>query len=409
VALSVARGSFTLNTTTGNQVVSHGGAFTGKLVRFCSMTAAAGLVYCVGAATSSTARWALSGAADDAVTPSNAACAATDASCIRFNSSTAGGTTTEAADFVSFASGSFTINVTTAGAAKTIEFEVIGGTDFEAEVSHFSPGIVTGNLTVSGATFTRKALLLHGNVATEGAGQLTATSAHLCQGAATSSTARWAMAAKTRDAQAAADSASLAASTRCYMSINAGGNTVRQEQDFVSFGAADFTINRITSNAGEIYYVCMGGTAQYWCTSAAQPGTTGNQSLTGAGFTPALDLFASGGKTDSITPTDHWRHFTGSAISSTDRAVIASTDTDAANPTENAGSRATTKCLRTVTGGAPSIAAEADLVSQDADGITINWSTADATARLFGVMGLAAAAAAGGGGTFQLTMVDHGR
>ena len=50
--------------------------------------------------------------------------------------------------------------------------------------------------------------------------------------------------------------------------------------------------------------------------------------------------------------------------------------------------------MRTEAGGTPSTNAEADLTTLDSDGFTVNWTTADATAREFYYLLLGSSAAA---------------
>jgi hypothetical protein len=73
---------------------------------------------------------------------------------------------------------------------------------------------------------------------------------------------------------------------------------------------------------------------------------------------------------------------------------MASTDTS--DPTETTSYTHSAKAITHISGNTPTVDAEADFVSQDSDGFTINWGTADATARenLYFAFGAAATAAA---------------
>jgi hypothetical protein len=166
VALQVKSGSFSLNNATGNQVVSWatGGNWptsaTPKLVLFLATgqtadgTAQHGIGM-LGAAASSTQRWVLSQASDDAVAAVNSGQSARTNACIVLLSN--GTPTVQAvADFVSFGAEQFTINVTTAPGVTGIQigYIIFGGADItNVAVGSSTIPTVTGNQTISPAGF----------------------------------------------------------------------------------------------------------------------------------------------------------------------------------------------------------------------------------------------------------------
>ena len=98
--------------------------------------------------------------------------------------------------------------------------------------------------------------------------------------------------------------------------------------------------------------------------------STGNQSITGVGFQPKLVEFRCVEEvTDRLSTCSGW------ATSSTARGFILSTS-DQGTIGDQAVEDSTTNCIKTLdnVGGTRR---EADFVSMDADGFTINWGTAD--------------------------------
>jgi hypothetical protein len=123
--------------------------------------------------------------------------------------------------------------------------------------------------------------------------------------------------------------------------------------------------------------------------SFAQPGSTGNQSQSGFGFQPKVVLFWMSGLTaDGSLP--HTQFSWGAAASSSQRWWVGGDTKD--NNTDHSASRRFTAghCIGILdpvgTGG--TILAEADFVSMDSDGFTINWTTVDATARIVNYLAL---------------------
>lgn len=109
--------------------------------------------------------------------------------------------------------------------------------------------------------------------------------------------------------------------------------------------------------------------------------STGNQAITGVGFQPKAVIFFLTGLT-AVGDSADCRGGIGCATSSTERWATAWASDDASGAA-NAGQRfQTTKCIVVLTGGNPTVDGEADFVSMDADGFTINWTDAPASAVL---------------------------
>lgn len=101
--------------------------------------------------------------------------------------------------------------------------------------------------------------------------------------------------------------------------------------------------------------------------SLACPAATGNQSVTGLGFQPKLVLFYTINRTTDGTDTIGPYAAYGAAVSSTNRFALGSDDI-----TGSAWQTAS-KCVTMQNAG--TITYQADFVSMDSGGFTINWST----------------------------------
>lgn len=119
-----------------------------------------------------------------------------------------------------------------------------------------------------------------------------------------------------------------------------------------------------------------------------QKTTTGNQATTGVGFQPKLVLFWMNSQSASGIAS-HAEEAFGAAVSSSSRFYNASTCRDSEDDT---GCRHdNTKCIGVLqkrTSSGSTVVCAADLVSMDADGFTLNWTTTDGTARYVEYMAL---------------------
>lgn len=118
--------------------------------------------------------------------------------------------------------------------------------------------------------------------------------------------------------------------------------------------------------------------------------STGNQAVTGVGFTPEIVLFIPTAATaDGIQA--HSRMAFGAGISSTERMVFESNSEDGQGTSDAAGESSAALCTMLNNVGTTSADFEVDLVSLDADGFTVNVSNAPGTAYRVGYMALAGA------------------
>jgi hypothetical protein len=123
---------------------------------------------------------------------------------------------------------------------------------------------------------------------------------------------------------------------------------------------------------------------QFKVSSFNQATSTGNQSLTGAGFTPKASIMISANDVaaNNDAAQAHARVSFGWATGTSARASLWIGETDNVSPTVANRNLDQAKLIKLMTEGAsPAVNAAADHVSFDSDGQTINWTTADATAR----------------------------
>lgn len=115
--------------------------------------------------------------------------------------------------------------------------------------------------------------------------------------------------------------------------------------------------------------------------------STGNQAITGVGFQPKIVFFLPTNATvDGVSAHAHWGF--GVGISSSDRRCMTVTDEDAQGTTDTARETHTSHCIIHNVSGSTTPEYEADFVSLDADGFTINVTTAPGTGKRVGYLAL---------------------
>lgn len=100
---------------------------------------------------------------------------------------------------------------------------------------------------------------------------------------------------------------------------------------------------------------------------------TGNQSVTGVGFLPKAIIFWTAYATAASTPTDHVRYSVGFTAGATE-SFSAGFSSQNGVTTSNTSTRGAAKALTVVQYG-ESLLSECGLVSFDADGFTVDWTT----------------------------------
>jgi hypothetical protein len=381
--LKVKLGSFSQPASTGNQSIT-GVGFQPKIVLFWmnDLTAdgsAANIQYAVGAATSSNqflfAVSAVNGSGNYTPTRRHTA-----SKCI--GTVTVGAaTSTSEASLVSMDSDGFTLNWSTADAtARAVNYLALGGSDItNAYIGNFTTPTSTGNQSITGTGFKPDSLIFFatGGVAAPpaletGTGRPDisfATSSSSFGGSATFYT------------NGISTSNNYQRTSKTALSITA---TSPAEADLVSMDNDGFTLNWTfvyTTSALYDYYIALKG-ARYAFGSFNQPASTGNQFVTGTGFRPSAVILSSVNEVSSSSKGTGAKLSTGVAVSSNERFAIHISGSDGGT-TSASQDLDRTKAIKMMTqgGGSPTTQAAADFVSTTIDGFTLNWTTADATAR----------------------------
>jgi hypothetical protein len=389
VALSCFVGSFTVPAATGNLPVT-GVGFQPKAVLFFgnhrssdaatqSASQDTDMPYYLGMATSSTARGVVD-VQDDYSAAGTAA--ATSTQCIRNRN--AAGTVQFAADFVSMDADGFTVNFATANAtAYVVNYIALGGADLtNVAVKSFTAATATGNQASTGVGFVPDAMILVGS-------ETTFTVGGVQIGMVTSTSARGALGNSVGSVNANYQRTALA-----YAQPTGTSTTVARAADLVSFDSDGFTLNWTTVQASgpTIYALCLKG-GSFKAGNFTQKTSTGSQGTTGVGFQPKGLLMASSLKVASAAVTTaRMAVHVGAGSSSSARGAINHLN----------GGTGVAELVRTQIytarqdNATPTLNSAADLTSLDADGFTLNYGTADATAREILYLAFGNAAAAGG-------------
>jgi hypothetical protein len=386
MALQTAVGSFTVPALTGNQSVT-GLAFQPIAVIFwgngassdaasSSGTLNTAMPNYLGLAVSSSSRVVITNDDDGSSTSSTSTEDTTK--CIKFNEI---GVTKFAADFVSMDAAGFTINFTTGFAtADVINYLAIGGSDVtNAAIISMASQAGTGNQSATGAGFKPSAVILIGQQAISGQ--------NWGIGFGVSASSRGATSFGYHSSTGFTDT--YQRTNRCYALVN--NDAVVREADFVSLDASGFTLNWLTAAIGQnLYALCLAG-GQYFAGSFLQATGTGNQSTTGVGFRPTGVLMtgAHHAASSTVVTGADLCSMIGAASGTANRAVtVYQSGADAVSLLDRSHVYAAYN-----TDSTPTLQARADLASFDASGFTLNYGTADATARevIFFAMGSAAA------------------
>jgi len=298
-------------------------------------------------------------------------------------------------DMTSHDADGFTLNYNNTINGADISYLGLSGTDIlGATAGNFAAATSTGNQAVTGIGFQPNLVLFITNLQTASG---VANNNSCFSFGATDGTNQWACGLGLQNAQATMNNRRGFYTNRCIMVPAAGSNVMAHDAAITSMDADGFTVNWQTA-PGAAYIV---GYLALSVTNAKvgtfnQATTTGNQATTGVGFTPEVLMMASAGHDTANAIVDTARFSIGAGISSSARWAYWTGDEDAAADSRAESRYATDKIVTMAdeaTGGSPTVLAEADLVSLDSDGFTVNWTTADATARNIGYIAMGGASA----------------
>lgn len=378
-----ATGSFACPGSTGSQAVT-GVGFKPKAVFFfynekTADGSAAGGALGFGISDASANQFANSISDDDALGTSNTGNSTSLVSAIRYDS--ASQAAVYQAAVTSMDTDGFTVNWTTVSSGVVISYLAIGGADVRAKVGNVIKAAVTGNQAVTGVGFQPTMVL--NNIA-RSASSGAAASTYMDIGVAKSSSSRWLSWGGGGD-NVTPTRAYRAQRTDGFSVIRSSNSTLLSEADFVSMDSDGFTINWTTNDGGaqRVKYLALAG-ASFAIGSFTQKTSTGNQSTTGTGFRPsALFLVSINNVTTASVLSTARRISMGIGVSSTSRRCYWEGSVGAAGTSSVSQDLDSTKIIKLMTeaGASPTTQAAADLVSMDSNGFTLNWTTADATAR----------------------------
>jgi hypothetical protein len=387
VAVSAHQDSFVLNTSTGDQSIT-GVGFTPKFVMFwgtrqTSTGYAAGIQFFQGVATGASEQWAHAAASDDAAANANAGRTLDTAACI-LGSSNGTPTADLVAALTTFDVDGFTINISNAPTgAYIVHYLALGGASFTAKAGTINSG--TGSVAYTGIGFTVTGLML--------AGSASGVHANFNFGWSSGASNEASMAYRERDAQAAADCVSSQYGDRTLDSVNSSNTASFRVAEVTAFGSDGFTLNWTTGGAAFAWpYVAFGGESVY-VGIETQKTSTGTKATTGVGFEPAGILLFSTGRVNSASVIDGDSRFSfggASAVGAEGSTWIRSVDAALTMDTDQR--TVTDKIIGFADSGTTTVA-EADLSSFDSDGFTLDWTTADGTAREFSYMAFGPASA----------------
>lgn len=280
------------------------------------------------------------------------------------------------ADFVSMDSDGFTINWTTVDSTQRIVgYIAVGGTDLSnVNILGKSLPAGTGNSAFTGMGF-KPDMLFQLTALDASTGLNTQISSNIGFGV-TPSNAH----ATSLNAQGVINTVSDSSETSdIFEAVN--GTTFAVQASLVSMDSDGFTWNFASTISARLFSV-LGGKGGNWKTNSFnQPSSTGNQAITGVGFKPTGLILMSANHPASATPTSGGRQSLG-FTDGNNQICIWGGNKDAVGTTVNNTDIDNTQLIKMMTEAAsPTVNAKATIVSFDNDGFTINWGSADATAR----------------------------
>ncbi len=325
---------------------------------------------------------------NDNVDPTNTCRTNSETLIIKTLLSCNGGSTGAEAELQSFDSDGFTLNwLDVLGTGGGVQYIALGGSDItNVKVGTITSGTSTGNKAYTGVGFQPDFIMF---LYDRQSGTGVSDHAGFGMGFATSSTKRGAFMGVSEDAQATSDTARAQRTDRVIYQLTPSNTAnVNAEADFVSFDTDGFTLNWTdlpTDTNDKFHFMAIKG-GKYDVGKFNQKNSTGTQSITGTGFTPTGLLFASFNNAAASTIQAHNRLSFGAASATTSYGAMWGGDkdnasvADAASRPDSSSNVGTSKVIRLATEPSTTDAA-ADLQSLDSNGFTLNWTTADTTAR----------------------------
>ena len=374
-------GSFIKRSGTGTQSVPHGLGITPKAIIFWTNSKtnesfSGSFQFAFGVTDGTTSR-SSSAASQDGQNDSNASRRIANAAITIVQW---GETLTAEAQWSSWDATNFTLNWTTNNATGyVIHFIAIGGNDISAKVVGWTMPTATGNFSVTGVGF-RPDVIINAHV---GSGYTSAVgtsqdNAGVSFGTMDFDGDQWSSEIFIVDNAGTSDTQRSQRTSGAFQAIN-NGLAITKAASWVSMDANGFTMNFTTANgnAAQTYSLCLKGVnvkvGNFNKSTAAAPAS---QSVTGVGFRPNVILLSSFLDVAQANPVVNGRYGIGASDGTTEGSSTFQ-DTDGSNNTSVDGIDKTSKVFMKVDNNTPTINAEADTTSLDADGFTLNWTTND--------------------------------
>ena len=198
-------------------------------------------------------------------------------------------------------------------------------------------------------------------------------------GAANSPTERYCTTQYSLDAAATSDGGLLASSTACVQTCDgAGASTGALDHQSMDAGGFTLVVDVQFSASIRVHYLALGGTdlTNYKLGTMTAPTSTGNLAYTGVGFQPDLVLMFINGINGGIGGSSSRQPIHIGAAKSSSSRWTASAGQDDGSGTMDAWSYANDiECIGIINAvGGATPEAQADFVSMDADGFTLNWT-----------------------------------
>lgn len=257
--------------------------------------------------------------------------------------------------------------------------------DFKAYAGTFLSPTATGNQSITGVGFTPKVVIFLSSIVASGS--TTYESGRIGLGVGVSSSSRHCIGYSGASNAATAQAQRISNSAKCLCVVNHNSSTVLLAADFVSHDADGFTVNFSTVQASprQVHYLALGGSdLQVYQNRFASDAATGNKAITGVGFKPDIVLFNTNelSDADSASGAASGLFGTGAAISSSSQFALGEyAKGNATTPTDTASILLGTKVISRLSDSS-TVGLEADYVSADNNGFTLNFTTA-VTRRVF--------------------------
>lgn len=371
----VATGTITTPTSTGNASIS-GLAFTPKIVFFYSTSnstfnSGLGMQQAFGVASGSSNEWSFGNVSLKSSATNGRVFKST--TCFSLYTYNSGIVAYLEGNLVSLDSTGFTIDWTTVqGSGHPVYYIALGGSSLNVAVGTFNSGVSTGNQSITGLSFKPNTLLI-GN-----------TLSNTTEGESGSSLFSFGFldSALNEEVSSGLDNTNTASygmeiSTELINRLTTGGS-ISTQASIVSLDSGGFTVNFTTNTSAKEYgYVALNGVNSKTGNFNEQSGT-GNQSVTGIGFTPSVVLFNSAGLPTSTSVSSPMLMSIGGGTASSS-SVSDVYDSFNGSTITSASDGSASYAIQFINGS--SMLSQASIASLDSSGFTVNWQTNDGTAR----------------------------